>query len=69
MPCQNSGFTPDVPRQLDNQAKLGFLHLGCHRIAGINAGKSALRAYRQPFKRDVSGRVVDALVQFRLIFK
>ena len=49
-PIKNSGFTPNVSRQVDNEAKFGFLHLGRHRIAGINAGESALRADRQPFK-------------------
>src|SRR5262249_5544237 len=64
-----SGLAPDVAGKLNNQSKLSVLRLRRHRIAGVDAGKAALRAYRKTIERHVPARLLDPRAQCCFVFQ
>src|SRR6266566_2690536 len=50
---------PDVASDLDDQAKLGGLLIGCEHVALDGRGEAALRGQAELVERDVPGRLVD----------
>src|ERR1044072_1246479 len=56
--CYSSG--PELARRFNNQRQLAALVVFGHRVAGNGAGKTALRADRQPARIDVAGSLADA---------
>src|SRR6266850_7398490 len=60
--------SPDLLRQLDDQAQLVLLRAWRDRIALGDAGEAALRAHRQTRDVDVAARRIDAALQVVLLF-
>src|SRR5215469_6227915 len=63
------GFSPHFLRGFCNQAQLGFLVSGSHKVAFNRRGEAALRTECQPFQRDNLRCLLDSLLQFVLIFE
>ena len=51
---------PNIARQIADQLKLAVLRLDGEWIAGVEAGKAALRTDREPVHRHKFDRLVDA---------
>src|SRR5436190_14611409 len=57
--ARGSPLAPYFAGDLDHAPKLRLLRCERNRIAFLGAGKSALRAHRQPIELDVTARLLD----------
>ena len=60
---------PNIARQIADQLKLAVLRLDGEWIAGVKAGKAALRTDREPVHRHKFDRLVDAAFKNSLVLK
>src|SRR5262249_37973834 len=65
---RGSRTAPHLSGDLDHQAQLLLLDLGRDRVAGIDAGKAALRADREIGEVDMARGLLDALAHGGLAF-
>ncbi len=56
-------LAPDIARQFADEFELALLRLRRHRIAGVDAGKAALRTDRRAGPSDEFGRLVEPAPQ------